>query len=101
MPRPPIRQNTTGNPAEDRRAQETASDVKALLGAPFLKGRSVTFEATGAGNVTVAHGLGRKPSGWFPTDVTGGAATIFRVSWTDRHVVFTVSGPAAFALWMW
>jgi hypothetical protein len=96
-----IRQNRTGDAAQDTRALETIGDVKALLGAPFLKGRAVTFTTTGAGSVSVPHKLGKQPTGWFVTDIDGLIATLSRDSWDERRIVFFVSGAATFTVWVY
>jgi hypothetical protein len=101
MGRPPVRQNPTDNAAQDKRALETVSDLKDLLQAPFLKGRSITFGTTGAGTKAVAHGLGRKPAGWFTTDIAGPVASLSRDSWDDRQIVFFVTGASTFTVWVW
>jgi hypothetical protein len=95
-----VRQNPTGNAVEDRRALETLSDIRAMLRAPFLKGRFITFTTAGAGSITVPHGLGSKPQGWIVTDIDGLIATLSRDSWDERRITFFSSAAATFTVWV-
>lgn len=101
MAAPIVRQNRTGAPLEDRRALETVSDLVAQLGAPFLRGREVSFEVTAAGSHRQPHGLGYTPRGWLVTDATGAAPALYREAWDDRAITFNCAAACAVTLWVW
>ncbi len=69
-------------------------------GSPQAKGRRVTFTADAAGDVTVAHGLGRKPRG-FNVESHTADETVFEVSKDSRNLVLTASGAATWTIWVY
>lgn len=101
MPTPILRQLRTGNTLEDARALDQQTDLRALLSAPFLRGRSLTFEVTGPTDLKVAHGLGRTPVGWLITDITGGEPTMYRDAWDTTHITFVCPVSCRVVLWVW
>lgn len=72
-------------PKQDSRELEELSDAvrqgnRRKVGEPFQDGRliaDVTVEATS--EKTVAHGLGRRPRGWFPVSVRSDASNEYPV----------------------
>jgi hypothetical protein len=95
-----VRQNVTGAGAEDVRARETTNDLKAMLGAPFLKGVAVTFDAPALASVRVPHKLGRKPVGWFVTDVTDDVPLLYREQWDASFILFNSTNACSVTLWV-
>lgn len=69
---------------EDRRlvsVQEPVRQAAGLLNAvPFMNGYSVTQTFTAGQTVAIQHKLGRKPVGWFVTDVINGDGTFRRAT---------------------
>lgn len=102
MPEPLLRTNRTGDALEDRRALDMRTDLRALLGAPLLRGAELVGVALpAAAQVRVPHRLGRTPAGWLVTDATVGVPAIYRVSWDDVAIVFQSTTAATVNLWVW
>lgn len=94
MPKFPRGQNTS--PGEDRIIRQ----VRQL---PWMDGREFEFEIAGLGNVAVAHGLGRVPSGFLVTGMKDNAARIFISDSDDQSVVFgnNVAVTATCKVWVY
>lgn len=67
---------------------------------PQAQGREVSVTATGAGEVTVSHGLGRKPKGYNVSNRTA-ACDDFLVSSTSRSMTLNISAAATLTLWVY
>lgn len=59
------------SPEHDRYNYESSAAVRQLLSHPLLRGRQLELGELDAGTNRVAHGLGRKPVGWFVVRQTG------------------------------
>lgn len=64
------------------------------------KGRRVTVTSTGAGEVVVSHGLGRKPIG-YTVEKRSAACDDFQVSATTRQMTLNISAAATLTLWVY
>ena len=66
------------------------------------QGVEVEFSVTGAGSMTLTHGLGRAPLGWIVTDRTT-AASVFRLSsGTDaKHLGLYCSAACSGRIWVY
>ena len=69
-----------------------------LMKCPFLLGVSLSTTITIAG-VTINHGLGKTPSGWFLTDNTDNAV-IWRASWNATTITLDSSASSNIKLWV-
>ena len=83
--------------------QNTKNFVKSLERNPLLDGiliKNVFF--SGAVTVNIAHKLGRKPRGWFTTDITGNLANIARNvgDCNDKFLSLAASATCTISLWV-
>ena len=100
----PLEVQTTGNQDLELLMQNIKKWAKVLEDNPLLDGRALCCASTGAGTVTINHGLGRQPLGWIVTDRSPGAGppfpTLERISWDDKTIVINTSGICCFNLWV-
>jgi hypothetical protein len=73
--------------------------------APWAGGKSLSATIPAGGAVTVKHGLGATPKGWFATDVRGGtiAFTVSRTAWDNETITWHNAGAGQVLLvaWVW
>jgi len=99
----PLEEQRSGNQDLELMMQDIKAFVKVLEDNPILDGRmieAVEFAAA-ALTVTVNHGLGRQPLGWFITDFTALAGTgVVRDDWDTSTITFTASAACDLNLWV-
>lgn len=82
------------------RVQEAARDsLQRVIDGGILKGRLVSGVAVGTTATAIAHGLGRRPMGWFVVD-TNAAADLHRTAWDDRTLTIISSVSATVSIWV-
>lgn len=98
MSPPPLDFSPTGLPAVDRVVRQLVTQLRALLGAPFLSGVQLSGVLVGPGTTQITHGLGRTPIGYL---VTRQGGPLSWVSWDARQL--SLSSPSAVVadLWVW
>ena len=95
-----VRHKTDNNDIEftQDRISDFAANVsdKEILDGVLVDG--VVFDPASL-TVTVNHKLGRKPQGWFITDISA-AATLYRSEWDNDTITLTASGGCTIDLWV-
>lgn len=75
-----------------RAVDEETRSIRDLVTTP-----DIVTATLAVGNNTIAHRLGKLPRGWEVVDRTA-ATTLYRVSWTTKHIVLNSSAAATVGL---
>ena len=97
--------------AGDRDVVEIQNNVvefmKQIYSFPMFDGSAVDNIQFGAApsNVSVYHRLGRLPTGWIITDISGDYPNVFRASWDASSITLTGSagggGTTTISIWVY
>ncbi|TXH54801.1 MAG: hypothetical protein E6Q97_10105 [Desulfurellales bacterium] len=83
------------------RVQEAARDsLQRIVDAGPLKGRQIDNVAVGVSAVSISHGLGRTPRGWFVVD-RNAACDLHRTAWDARTITIISSATATVSIWVY
>lgn len=79
-----------------------ADDVRAAVALPFAGGRALSLSFTASPQTqTAAHRLGRTPSGWIVTRVTGGLSSLVETARDDLTISLQHTGGATVSVDVW
>lgn len=67
---------------------------------PLTGGVMLSNVSIASGSNQIPHKLGKVPSKWIVTDITGGASTFYRTSWDSRFINLTASGACVASFWV-
>lgn len=77
----------------------TERGLRELPGNLIMQGKLLEDLEVTTGSLKVAHGLGRKPRGWFIVDADANE-TVWRTEWDGKFIGFDASGTITVNVWV-